>query len=735
MRWGLLVFAVLSSGLFAVAFSNGASSKNNSSGKPRLCFFELDNPDTSENFITQAGKKLSGDDLDIDIYEIGANQTAERAFKDWIKQMKEENIKCDSLIISGHHTGDWYGGKEQNVLGLKYLEALSCDPKYKNWFKNIKTLWLDGCNTVTDKAIIKSKNPPTPDSETVRVIGKDRPEGKIRKYHITGTSQAYALSLDKNTPLSSRYLRMFPSAQIFGYDGAVKVGKKRAGRSYIVEHLSNLGKALKAEEAQALNKAEADDKRQYLKLGLVAMFSDHCDKDKISAWKKLSGGNNNPREAIENQYYENISQLGCALILAKQLLDNPDSKEAQKALAETIKSSSFIWPDETKELRKALDLANLILNEKAGETTKKKASIELAKLSVLKTLDRITNLDSALEKEPLLKHSHLLFNNIYDTWRTAGAYKEDDKDFFESVQKKLKAKNFKDSIKVRIASPQTSSIRKADYIKFYMEVNDLKLSDIEPKIQKQIDDLVLKAQCIFTQTENPPSCKGVETLRSPRQRELKQEVKRALALSVADQLLQYELLTDSQKKDLSGNNSLFPKNRTDPLTLSTSIRFELSDKGADSLLEELVKNEPPSPRSAAVTYVLTKNFFKNTGNHKQLNNMLNKGVNPDNFSNSGSNSGINKTGFWDAMNDAFPNKTQSEKARIMAYYLNKADTKYVQSQLSNYSYNFDPPEKDQLCELLELNDGFKKFYAKCVIKCLRDIDYTCAPPKKLKQSF
>ena len=33
---------------------------------------------------------------------------------------------------------------------LKDMEALSCRDEYKEWFKNIKVLWLDGCNTVTD---------------------------------------------------------------------------------------------------------------------------------------------------------------------------------------------------------------------------------------------------------------------------------------------------------------------------------------------------------------------------------------------------------------------------------------------------------------------------------------------------------------------------------------------------------------------------------------------------------
>jgi len=737
MKWGLLVFVLLSSGLFAAS-----SSKNNSTGKPRLCFFELDNPHTSDNFITQANNELSGNDLNLlRTPKIDKNKSAETAFTDWIKKMKQKNIKCDGLTLSGHHTGDWYGKK--GALSLKYLEALSCDPKYQNWFKNIKTLWLDGCNTVTDN-VIMSDNPPTPDSETVRVVGKEIVDAglEVEKYHITGTSQAYALSLDKNTSLSSRYLRIFPSAQIFGYNGAVDLGKNRAGRSFIVEHLSNLGKALKAEEAQALNEAEAQHNKQYLKLGLSAMFSNHCDEERIEAWESVRGGSNKPREAIENQYYKDISQLGCALILSKQLLDNPDSKEAQKALAEKIKSSTrfFIWTNETKELSKALELANLILNEDSGSDDEKTAiALELAKLSVLKTLDRITNLDNTLrgpvsETEPL-KRSHLLFNNIYDTWQTAQNYKEDDKDFFESVQKKLKAKNFKDSIKARINSSQTSSIRKASYIKFYMKVNGLELSNLsdkEPKIQKQIDDLVLKAQCNFKQSNFKQSnfkqtkthlCKGIETLRSPRQRELKREVRRALALSVADQLLQYELLTDSQKTDLLNNKNLFPEKRTDPFTLSTSIRFELSNKGAGSFLKELEKIKTPSRRSTAITNALTQNFFKNTGNHKQLNEMLNKGVNPKNFSNSK----INESAFWDAMHDAFYNKSQSEKARIMAHYLNEADTEYVRNRLSDYSSNFDPPEKNQLCHQLKLKNDLQKYYAKCVIKCLRDIDYSCLP--------
>ena len=202
---------------------------NTNSDDFHVCFFELNNKTTSKNL--EKNKKFKNNlasSTKVHTFTpesiLGSSNDVSKGFKAMIEDTMKEEKKCDSLVISGHHTGNWYG--KFGGLKLKELEDLSCDPKYKNWFKNIKALWLDGCNTVTDNLVKSNEGPPpSPDSESARVSEKETEKGKyVPKYKIRTLNQAYTLSLDKNTPLSSRYLRAFPNTQIYGFNGAAPEG-------------------------------------------------------------------------------------------------------------------------------------------------------------------------------------------------------------------------------------------------------------------------------------------------------------------------------------------------------------------------------------------------------------------------------------------------------------------------------------------------------------------------------
>ena len=288
--------------------------------KPISVFFELGNTRTSDNFI-----KKNTPDTVVHSYQIQKGEKGRTAFE----RMVKAGHKCDSLVVSGHHTGDWFG---KGTLWLKDMETLSCKKEYQNWFQNIKALWLDGCNTVTDK-FIESRQ--TADSETVRVVGKEDKKTALNANRMRVYQQSYAGSLDENTSLSSRYLRMFPETQIYGFNGAAPVAdpvdpkKDQKGKSsFIFNHLTNLGEALSAE-------AHLKDIKTDFERGLKALFSDDpCDEKKITAWENATS--QAKLEAVEHQDYKKAYKLGCDLILAKQVLDNPKSTEAQKALANKI---------------------------------------------------------------------------------------------------------------------------------------------------------------------------------------------------------------------------------------------------------------------------------------------------------------------------------------------------------------------------------------------------------------
>ena len=667
MKW-LLVFLI-----FPPVFSATQDDKFH------ICFFELDNTKTSENFnSTVKGKCGSLETSDKNTlahcYQPRSGEQGIASFKRMIETVNKTGGRCDSLVMSGHHTGDWYG--KTGKLKLKDLEDLSCDPKYKGWFSNIKALWLDGCNTVTDNLLESgSAKIPTPDTEATRVVTKEYlDKGKsVNRWAITNTSQAYTASLDKNTPLSSRYLRMFPQTQIYGFNGASPEGKDKGKTSFIANHLSLLGSALQAEQSQ---KSQKDTIQQAL---TAILSSDPCDEDKIEAWEEASWGHLQT-EAIENLDYKKEYQLGCNLILAKQLLDDPDSEESQKALADYIKT--LLQEENVKNKRQVLALADDILKRPNSEK-----AVQLAQALVLNTLDEITEQDKNVREEKKT-YTHLLFNNIYDTWKTAQKYEQKDNSFYKEVQKKLQADNFTNSLKERVESNQTASLRKGDYIKFYMEVNERQLSNTPSFIKTGISELVHKAESVF------------EGLRSPRHKFGKEplpvESRRALAVSVADQLFQYELLTDTQIKEFLNNRSLFPKDYKNPFVTEVKVSLYLSDSEKETRMIEGIKagKVKPNVRMPALR-ALSRRYIQNPLTDKEALQSVAGSMNLD--------SGSDVKIFFDVMHTQFSHYTQKEQEDFIVEYSQKSDGNLEELLLWYADTNFTSDREKAICGRLRAN--------------------------------
>ena len=661
MKWFLFSFFLL-----FPAFSTPKD--ENSDGKFHICFFELDNTVTSKNFKNQIKQsedissckkrqEFSSTNTVVHCYQPNPqNERGAGAFKRMIQEVSALGDRCDGLVISGHHTGDWYG--KVGGIKLKDMEDLSCDPKHRDWFSNIKALWLDGCNTVTDN-ILKSDSTrvPTPDSETARVLGKDYVEKnkEIKRGAIVGMSQAYTASLDKNTPLSSRYLRMFPHTQIYGYNGSAPTGDQKYQDSYIVNHLSLIGQALQVEE----DKNKENQTIDHIKRALPAIvLFDPCDDVIMSTWEEATKGRA-VTEAIENQDYNRAYRLGCNLTLAKQLLNNP-TKENQEALAEYIKN---LQEEEGVEIKQELlDLANEILNNPNSEK-----AVKLAKGLLLDSLDEITKLDTSVKEEDKT-YTHFLFNNIYDTWKTAQKYKTKDSNFYKQAQKKLQAGNFQTSLKERVVSNQTSSLRKGDYIKFYMEVNELKLSEAPGFISNGINDLVNKAENIF------------EGLKSPRQTNIPAESRRALAVSVVDQLFQYGLLTEEQITAFVNNEKLFPKERKNTFITEVELKLKLSDVDKEKELRKdwadgkIVSNIKPS-----VLHTLSRKYFREPSPNLTALGEVVEGMDLRN--------GTERQIFLDAMYSRFSEYTQEQNEEFIVEYSKSSDNKNLKQLLLLYSYS------------------------------------------------
>jgi len=688
----VLSLSVWTGFVFVSLFSSSLAGEKQED-KFHICFFELDNTVASRNLKTRLtdkrpktnGRDKCGEnkqefpDAVIHCYQrqMIQNSKGEEVLEN-SHQVYERMIgsgqKCDGLVFSGHHDGDWYGRK--GTLLLKDMEALSCKKKYRDWFNNIKVLWLDGCNTVTDHFIEASGVIKNPDSETVRVVGKTEDKTKLnREYMENYQQQGYAASLDENTSLSSRYLRMFPNTQIYGFNGPApsaennQVGK----RSYIFEHLENLGKALKTEEKW--NSVKKDFTR-----GLNAIFSnDPCDERKIEVWEKI-GLELTKTEAVEHQDYKTAYKLGCDLILAKQVLDNPDSKEAQKALAEKIKQDSKEYyreaikilddPNSTKDQKDSAKEMIPILREVLqwailGEFDSKEA-VEMAKLSILKTLKMINIKDQS--SKVLNRYAHLLFNNIYDTWLAAKRYKSKDPEFFNNVKSEFKKDSFTKSLEERILALYTASLRKGDYIKFYTEVHDedIKKGGYKAKfVKKHVAELLDKAENNFPD------------LQSPRQKNLDRDTKRALAVSVVDQLFQYNLLSEGQIKKLAANRELFPKGVENIFILNVQTELGFKGKEPEAILSVAKGRENNLLRKKSQIQVGAKIFLNQED--KQYLSQLVSFINKDE-----ENQKKYASSFFTALYRHLLGQTDKEKSDILIELRRSGGTRSLGGFISDY---------------------------------------------------
>ena len=177
----------------------------------------------------------------IEIVEYYGADNKDQSVEERFKQMMQEQA-CDSLVISGHHaeyfTGQQSIGADNWKLDLDFMEEMSCQPGCEDWFANVKSLFLMGCNTVEgqlDSTAAKRGVQPesarcadgnTADCKALYVTinnAADSAEEEDKYWNLGILSQkilnrAYSSTLDQNTnPLSNRYLKIFPNSSLYGW--------------------------------------------------------------------------------------------------------------------------------------------------------------------------------------------------------------------------------------------------------------------------------------------------------------------------------------------------------------------------------------------------------------------------------------------------------------------------------------------------------------------------------------
>lgn len=200
-----------------------------------ICYFSFNNDQelvVMKDFVKQLNE-VSPRKISVAEYQVRGSKP-ETSFK----KMVESGVKCDGLVISGHHTGSWGGKLGRGNLNIDFLEKLSCDPKYADWFDNVKALWLQGCRTLGEK--ISPTNSNAADFHTLRV-GAARGEDDLSQ-SIARLNIEFSATLDRDNPLSSRYMRVFPKTTVFGWTASAPGPKVHSELSipYHMAHIASL---------------------------------------------------------------------------------------------------------------------------------------------------------------------------------------------------------------------------------------------------------------------------------------------------------------------------------------------------------------------------------------------------------------------------------------------------------------------------------------------------------------
>ena len=266
--------------------------------RPSICYFDLSTEQNEGYTLKNNVEEQHG----VSVYAFKAGENAEEAFKNMISSTNKNSQACDSLVISGHHTGSWHHGPN-NTLDMRFLEKLSCDEKYKKWFSKIKALWLWGCNTVENKTGKKQKKDKeiTADTEVIRIMKKERaedihPEDKLYT-QVRNLNFSYSNVLDKHAPLSLRYMRIFPNTNVYGYSGSAPLNSNT--KNPILEHIK-----LTSAVAKTLD-SNNDSIVKGLNMILQADLENIC-----AGWEK---GN---QQSIKNVQQKELIETSCELMQA-----------------------------------------------------------------------------------------------------------------------------------------------------------------------------------------------------------------------------------------------------------------------------------------------------------------------------------------------------------------------------------------------------------------------------------
>ena len=203
----------------------------------QLCFFSLNNEKefhTTKDFFDEVQKQTSAF---VNVKEYQANGTdPKRSFTSMINS----SVRCDGLVLSGHHTSDFGGKRARGTISINFLEKLSCQEEYADWFSQIKSVWLQGCRTLSSgktgefgQGDLEEFSADFHMERVGNVLEEDHLE---QNYEQLNTE--FSTIFDDHNPISQRYVRIFKGASLFGWT-RLAPGEKTRSENSITYHLAH----------------------------------------------------------------------------------------------------------------------------------------------------------------------------------------------------------------------------------------------------------------------------------------------------------------------------------------------------------------------------------------------------------------------------------------------------------------------------------------------------------------
>lgn len=150
----------------------------------------------------------------------------------WLSQTcSSPQLRCDVLIVSGHFAGMFFGSDNDYILSMSELEEMACQNTCPHIFKNLKEVYLFGCNTMASK----EQSLRTPE-EYLRVLVEEHEMARdLAEHVVAGRYSVFGPTFkDKMEHIFSKKTR------IYGFTDLSPLGKQ--ARPLIQNYLSSIKK-------------------------------------------------------------------------------------------------------------------------------------------------------------------------------------------------------------------------------------------------------------------------------------------------------------------------------------------------------------------------------------------------------------------------------------------------------------------------------------------------------------